>query len=79
MTEKWQGPTHHLIREDAVWHDGRPYVPTLWGRESGNTKWVATWDEFHAAGGRMHFNEDQTEIVLTLPEGSKFSTKFREP
>lgn len=80
MTEatKWQGPTHHISRNDAVWHHGRSYVPTIWGQRSGNTRFVSNWDEFKAAGGITHFNEDFTEVVLTLPEGCKFSCQFQD-
>lgn len=78
MTDQWEGPTHHLRRPDAVWHRGRAYVPTVYGEKTGNTKWVGSWDEFRAAGGVAHFNEDQTEIVLTLPAGFKFGCNFQQ-
>jgi hypothetical protein len=72
--------THHKQRADAIVigrdHLRREFVPTIWGEKEGNTKFVSTLKEFRAAGGGMHFNEDQTEIVLTLPEGWKFSIKF---
>jgi hypothetical protein len=69
--------THFKSRDDAVWHRGRRIVPTIYGQPEGNTKWVGTWEEFIAAGGCTHFNEDQTEIVLTLPAGWKFGCRFR--
>jgi hypothetical protein len=69
--------SHYKPRGDAVWHRGRRYVPTIWGqKEGGNTQWVGTIEEFRAAGGEFHFNEDQTEIVLTLPDGFKFGIGF---
>lgn len=71
--------SHYSPREDAVWHRGRRFVPTIYGQESGNTRWVGSWIEFRAAGGVAHFNEDQTEIVLTLPPGFKFGIKFEDP
>lgn len=68
--------SHYKLREDAIWHAGRRYVPTIYGEASGNTQWVSTMNELRTAGGTMHFNEDQTEIVLTLPPGWKFSIRF---
>ncbi len=68
----FNGPTHHVQRDDAVLHNNRTYVPTR-----DDTKWVHDWDAFKTAGGGIHFNYDQTEIVLTLPEGFKFSTRFQ--
>lgn len=70
--------SHFTPRSDAVWHAGRRYVPTVYGQHSGNTQWVGSWDEFRAAGGVAHYNEDQTEIVLTLPEGFKFGIRFQD-
>lgn len=61
------------IREDAVLHMGRYFVPT-----TGETKWVSTMEEFRAAGGIFAFNEDQTEIALRLPVGHKFSIRFSD-
>lgn len=69
----WTGPSHHIKRPDAVWHAGRDIVPT-----NKDTKWVQNWEEFHVSGGVIHFNEDQTELVLTLPEGVKFGIRFME-
>jgi hypothetical protein len=63
-----------MKREDAIEHNGRYIVPTR-----PDTAWVATLGEFKAAGGIIHFSEDQTEITLTLPVGSKFSIKFLRP
>jgi len=71
--------SHFRQRLDAVWHSGRRYVPTIWGQAQNNTRWVANWREFVDAGGVAHFNEDQTEIVLTLPAGCKFSIQFERP
>jgi hypothetical protein len=70
--------SHYKPRSDAVWHAGRRYVPTIWGQPEGNTRHVDTWEEFQEAGGCCHFNEDQTEVVLTLPEGVKFSCRFMD-
>lgn len=67
------GPTHRYRREDAIWHNGREYVPT-----TQKTKYVSTLKEFTEAGGITHFNEDQTEITLTVPEGAKFSIRFMD-
>lgn len=64
--------SHYSPRADAVWHDRRRYVPT-----GALTKWVGNWQEFEQAGGLVHFNEDQTEIVLTLPAGFKFGCGFQ--
>lgn len=63
--------THLVTRTDAEWRAGRRYVPT-----SSNTRWVFDWTEFRAAGGIANFNEDQTEVTLTLPPGVKFSIGF---
>lgn len=72
--------THFKPRDDAVWHNGRRMVPTIYGQATGgNTRWVGTWDEFRAAGGIVHFNGDQTELYLTLPEGWKFGIGFQQP
>lgn len=75
--------THHKQRADAViigrGHSRREYVPTIWGEKEGNTQFAETFEQFRAAGGGMHFNEDQTEIVLTLPVGWKFGIKFMNP
>lgn len=68
--------THFKARADAIWHQGRRLVPTTYGEREGDTKWVNNWDEFRQAGGTTHFNEDQTEIYLTLPEGWKFGIQF---
>lgn len=66
------------IRNDAVLHNGRYLVPTMYGRTSGNTKWVHDLDGFRSAGGCAHYSEDQTEVTLSLPEGFKFSIRFNE-
>jgi hypothetical protein len=59
-------------RMDAVKQaDGRWAVPS--GRD---TVWVETWEKFRAVGGMVGFNEDQTEVTLTLPPGVKFSVGF---
>ena len=71
--------SHFKPREDAVWHSGRRFVPTIYGQHEGNTQWVATQEEFRAAGGCTTFSEDQTEIYLTLPAGWKFSIQFNRP
>lgn len=68
--------THMTPRDDAVLIgtsglDRRLFVPTTW-----ETKWVRNWDEFRAADGKALWNEDQTEIVLSLPPGHKFSCSF---
>jgi hypothetical protein len=68
--------THFSHRPDAVWHQGRRFVPTIYGEREGNTVWLDSFAGFKAAGGIQHFNEDQTEIVLTLPERHKFSIQF---
>lgn len=70
--------THFKSRDDAVWHQGRRFVPTQWGHrdERENTKFCDSWESFRALGGVVHFNEDQTEVILTLPEGCKFSCRF---
>jgi hypothetical protein len=68
--------THVYAREDAVIHNGREYVPTVWGQEEGNTVYVSNMQEFLAAGGKICFNEDQTEIHLVLPVGHKFGITF---
>lgn len=70
--------THYKPREDAIWHRGRRIVPTVYGEREGNTQWVSNWDEFKTAGGITHFNEDQTELVLTLPSGWKFGIRFQD-
>ncbi len=68
------GPSRCYQRDDAIWHAGREYVPT-----TPDTRYVnGDWSEFVAAGGIIHFNEDQTEIVLTVPEGVKFGIKFMD-
>lgn len=68
--------THHTPRADAVDWNGRDYVPTVYGQKEGNTIWVGSWTEFRAVGGCTNFNEDQTEVTLTLPVGHKFSVGF---
>lgn len=65
--------THVAQRDDAVNHNGRDYVPTIYGEKEGNTVWVDNLAMLRAVGGIVHFNEDQTEIWLTLPVGHKFS------
>ncbi len=66
--------THYSPRQDAEWHHGRRYVPT-----SPLTHWVNSWEEFREVGGAIHFSEDQTEVVLTLPESFKFGIRFMKP
>lgn len=68
--------THVKRRDDAVIHSGRDFVPTIYGQESGNTVFVANLEQLHSCGGQITFNEDQTEIWLTLPEGHKFSIQM---
>lgn len=63
--------TRRVLRQDAVRYNNDWYCPT-----SEKTKWVATWEEFIAAGGQVGHNEDQTEITLRLPEPYKFSVRF---
>lgn len=72
------GPTHQFKRDDAIWHQGREIVPTIYGEKSGNTVWVSNLEEMRRVGGGMAFNEDQTEITLHLPEGHKFGIRFNE-
>lgn len=71
--------SHFKPRGDAIWlqNPQRLFVPTVYGEREGNTRWVNSWPEFEAAGGCQHFNEDQTEIVLTLPDGWKFAIGFQ--
>jgi len=64
------------MRRDAVQHDGRWFVPT-----TDETKWVSSWSEFlnvnkTAGVPCIHFNEDQTEIRLSLPAPYKFAIDF---
>jgi hypothetical protein len=57
-------------RLDSVEHNGRWIVPTTY-----DTKWLEPADlnsVFFA------FNEDQTEITLHAPEGTKFGIGFTE-
>lgn len=68
---KETGVCDRVLRSDSVKHQGRYIVPT-----TEETKYVQTWEEFHTAGGTQHFNEDQTEIELLLPEGYKFGISF---
>lgn len=68
--------THVARREDAVIWDGGDYVPTIYGQESGNTVWVTSLAQLQEVGGRITFNEDQTEVWLTLPEGHKFGIQM---
>lgn len=65
--------SHFKHRDDAEWHNGRRVVPSRPG-----TVYVSTWAEFRQAGGVQNFNEDQTEIVLTLPSGYKFGIQFQD-
>lgn len=67
-----------MPREDAIKHNGRYIVPTIYGTGDSalDTIWINTWDEFRAAGGGMCWSEDQTEIELTLPVRHKFSIQF---
>lgn len=66
------------VREDALkLHDGRYYVPTIYGKgDDVDTIWVDSWEQFKAVGGGMCWSEDQTEIELTLPVRHKFSIQF---
>ena len=69
--------THVIAREDAVIHNGREYVPTIYGHpDQENTVWVSDIADLIKVGGSMRFNEDQTEITLTLPVRHKFSIGF---
>ena len=52
----------------------RAYQPT-----TPETKWIDTWEAFKECGGGTHFAEDQAEIMLSLPEGYKFSIRFMKP
>ncbi len=74
FTGKWC--THVEARDDAVIQNGREYVPTIYGQESGNTVWVDSIEQLRAVGGKICFNADLTEIHLTLPVGHKFSIKM---
>lgn len=72
--------THVRRREDAVIHNGREFVPTVYGQDAGNTVWVDSLEKLTAVGGSITFNEDQTEIWLSLPKDHKFSIQmFKEP
>lgn len=66
------------IREDAIMHNGRPFVPTVYGTgdPERDTIWVDTWEQFRAVGGVVTWSEDQSEIELTLPVRHKFSIQF---
>lgn len=68
--------THTRQRDDAIIHNGRDYVPTIYGQKSGNTVWVDDLKHLGEVGGSICFNEDQTEIHLTLPVGHKFSIQM---
>lgn len=68
--------THTRQREDAVQYNGRDYVPTIYGQPEGNTVWVDSLKKLCEVGGTICFNEDQTEIHLTLPVGHKFSIQM---
>lgn len=72
--------THVFQRTDAIKIGSGPmlrdFVPTVYGEDEGNTKWVSSISEMIAVGGQMCFNEDQTEIYLTLPAGYKFGIRF---
>jgi hypothetical protein len=64
--------THVRARDDAIILGGpfvREYVPD----GPGDIVWVDSLDQLRAVGGNVGFNEDQTEIHLTLPVGHKFS------
>lgn len=71
-----QYTTHTKRRTDAVIHKGRDLVPTVWGIEQGNTRWVESLAQLKESGGQITFNEDHTEIWLTLPEGYKFGCRM---
>jgi hypothetical protein len=76
MTHKsvmFDGVGRRVLRDDAIKHSGRYYVPT-----TDQTKWVSNWTEFLEAGGNVCFSEDQTEIELLLPEPYKFGIRFQE-
>ena len=60
----WFGAIDLALREEAKRADGN------------ETKWVYNWDEFKSSGGMMAFNEDQTEIKLSLPPPYKFVCSF---
>lgn len=66
------------IREDAIEYCGRYIVPTIYGTgdPERDTVWISNWNEFRECGGKLCFNEDQTEIELTLPVRHKFSIQF---
>lgn len=68
---KSTGCCDRVLRNDAEKYQGRYVVPT-----TPETYYVQTWTEFQDAGGTTHFNEDQTEIELLLPEGYKFGISF---
>ena len=70
-----QGAYRRIIRDDAVRlrNPDRWYVPTRVA-----TKWVTTWEEFSAAGGKVAFSEDQAEVELLLPVPYKFSIHFMQ-
>jgi len=67
---------HHKPRRDAVIVGGAGRQPRRYVLTTDATIWVGTWEEFRKAGGCRHWNEDQTEIVLTVPEPYKLSIKF---
>lgn len=60
------------IREDAVEHRGRYFVPT-----TSAITWISSWADFKRVGGVMCWSQDQTEIELSLPVGHKFSIDFQ--
>jgi len=70
--------THVKSRGDALIHQGREYVPTIYGEKSGNMVWIDSLEQLKAVGGNIGWNEDHTEIWLTLPEGHKFSCNMFE-
>lgn len=71
--------THTKSRADAVVHEGREIVPSVYGQRDGcNTVYIATLEDMRKVGGEICFNEDQTEIWLRLPEGYKFSIRMLE-
>lgn len=77
--------THHTRREDAIKIGSgalfRDFVPTIHGEgPDRDTIWVSDLAAFRAIkqGAATCWNEDQTEITLTLPVRHKFSIRFME-
>lgn len=73
---KYDAENYRFVpRNDAVKHGDRWVVPTIWGEASGNTRWLEPKDLGEVI---FQFNEDQTEITLHAPEGTKFGCGFPE-